>query len=309
MPEILFVNGESCMNGVLLIDKPVGMTSHDVVYRLRRALQTKRVGHTGTLDPDVTGLLVMLVGEATKLTEILQEREKSYSAEVTLGFSTTTEDKSGDVVNTSSVEGISVEDIDQAIQSLRGEYHQRVPLYSSVKVDGRKLYFYAREGIEVERPIKTVHIYDLVRTSEPQLKDGNISFNIDVTCSKGTYIRTLAVDIGKALGVEAHMSGLVRTGSCGFELEDAIPLSEIDAGEIIPIIDILEGMPEIDVQDEKDLLFEVTHGQKVPAEIVAQLYGSKVPRILFRDANQPIGIYRYMGEEKDEYRTFKMFNL
>lgn len=194
------------MNGVLLIDKPVGMTSHDVVYRLRRALQTKRVGHTGTLDPDVTGLLVMLVGEATKLTEILQEREKSYSAEVTLGFSTTTEDKAGDIVGTSSVEGIDVEDIDRAIQSLRGEYHQRVPLYSSVKVDGRKLYFYAREGIEVERPIKTVHIYDLVRTSEPQLKDGNISFNIDVTCSKGTYIRTLAVDIGKTLGVEAHLS-------------------------------------------------------------------------------------------------------
>lgn len=297
------------MNGVLLIDKPVGMTSHDVVYRLRRALQTKRVGHTGTLDPDVTGLLVMLVGEATKLTEILQEREKSYSAEVTLGFSTTTEDKAGDIVGTSSVEGIDVEDIDRAIQSLRGEYHQRVPLYSSVKVDGRKLYFYAREGIEVERPIKTVHIYDLVRTSEPQLKDGNISFNIDVTCSKGTYIRTLAVDIGKALGVEAHMSGLVRTGSCGFDLEDAIPLSAIDAGEIIPIIDILEGMPEIDVQDEKNLLFEVTHGQKVPAEIVAQLYGSKVPRILFRNANHPIGIYRYMGEEKDEYKTFKMFNL
>ena len=297
------------MNGVLLIDKPVGMTSHDVVYRLRRALQTKRVGHTGTLDPDVTGLLVMLVGEATKLTEILQEREKSYSAEVTLGFSTTTEDKAGDIVGTSSVEGIDVEDIDRAIQSLRGEYHQRVPLYSSVKVDGRKLYFYAREGIEVERPIKTVHIYDLVRTSEPQLKDGNISFNIDVTCSKGTYIRTLAVDIGKALSVEAHMSGLVRTGSCGFDLEDAIPLSAIDAGEIIPIIDILEGMPEIDVQDEKNLLFEVTHGQKVPAEIVAQLYGSKVPRILFRNANHPIGIYRYMGEEKDEYKTFKMFNL
>ena len=297
------------MNGVLLIDKPVGMTSHDVVYRLRRALQTKRVGHTGTLDPDVTGLLVMLVGEATKLTEILQEREKSYSAEVTLGFSTTTEDKAGDIVGTSSVEGIDVEDIDRAIQSLRGEYHQRVPLYSSVKVDGRKLYFYAREGIEVERPIKTVHIYDLVRTSEPQLKDGNISFNIDVTCSKGTYIRTLAVDIGKAHGVEAHMSGLVRTGSCGFDLEDAIPLSAIDAGEIIPIIDILEGMPEIDVQDEKNLLFEVTHGQKVPAEIVAQLYGSKVPRILFRNANHPIGIYRYMGEEKDEYKTFKMFNL
>lgn len=297
------------MNGVLLIDKPVGMTSHDVVYRLRRALQTKRVGHTGTLDPDVTGLLVMLVGEATKLTEILQEREKSYSAEVTLGFSTTTEDKAGDIVGTSSVEGIDVEDIDRAIQSLRGEYHQRVPLYSSVKVDGRKLYFYAREGIEVERPIKTVHIYDLVRTSEPQLKDGNISFNIDVTCSKGTYIRTLAVDIGKALGVEAHMSGLVRTGSCGFDLEDAIPLSAIDAGEIIPIIDILEGMPEIDVQDEKNLLFEVTHGQKVPAEIVAQLYGSKVPRILFRNSNHPIGIYRYMGEEKDEYKTFKMFNL
>lgn len=297
------------MNGVLLIDKPVGMTSHDVVYRLRRALQTKRVGHTGTLDPDVTGLLVMLVGEATKLTEILQEREKSYSAEVTLGFSTTTEDKSGDFVKSSSVDGITTEAIDQALQNMSGEYHQRVPLYSSVKVEGRKLYYYAREGIEVERPIKTVHIYDLVRTSEPQLKDGNISFNIDVTCSKGTYIRTLAVDIGKALGVEAHMSGLVRTGSCGFHLDDAIPLSAIDANEIIPIIDCLDGMPEIDLQNEKGLLFYVTHGQKVPSNEVEQLYGRKVPRVLFRNGSHPIGIYRYMGEEKDEYRTFKMFNL
>lgn len=297
------------MNGVLLIDKPVGMTSHDVVYRLRRALETKRVGHSGTLDPEVTGLLVMLVGEATKLTEILQEREKSYSAEVTLGFSTTTEDKTGEIVNTSSVEGIGIKEIEHALESLRGEYHQMVPLYSSVKVDGRKLYNYAREGIEVERPIKTVHVYDLVRTTEPQLKDGNISFNIDVTCSKGTYIRTLAVDIGRALGVPAHMSGLVRTESCGFHLDDAVSLSEIDASKIIPIIDILSDMPDINLEKQKDLLFDVTHGQKVPARRVEQLYGSKVPRILFRNSNHPIGIYRYMGEEKDEYKTFKMFNL
>lgn len=297
------------MNGVLLIDKPVGMTSHDVVYKLRRALETKRVGHTGTLDPDVTGLLVMLVGEATKLTEILQEREKSYRAEVTLGFSTTTEDKSGDVVKSSSVDGISTEDIDEVIQTFSGEYNQQVPLYSSVKVEGRKLYFYAREGIPVERPFKTVHIHDLKRTSEPELKDGNISFNIDVTCSKGTYIRTLAVDIGRALGVEAHMSGLIRTGSCGFHLKNAISLSEINPDKIIPIIDCLEGMPEIDLEKRHNLLFDVTHGQKVKACHVEDLLGKKVPRVLFRNGNKPIGIYRYMGEEKDEYKTFKMFNL
>lgn len=297
------------MNGVLLINKPKGMTSHDVIYKVRRKLGTKKVGHTGTLDPDVTGLLVVVVGQATKLTEILQTREKGYQAEVTLGVATETEDSSGEITGTSPVEHITTEDIDRVILDMHGAYQQMVPLYSSVKVGGWKLYEYARNGIPVERPIKKVHIHSIERTSEVELKDKRVSFNIDVRCSKGTYIRTLAVDIGRKLGVDAHMSGLVRSGSCGFLLADAVDLNEMSAEDIIPIESFLTDDPIVELSDNKDLLFEVKNGQKVSSDIVSALMDKRAPRVLFKNQGVPIGIYQVHGESDEIYRPFKMFNL
>ncbi|CDZ99583.1 tRNA pseudouridine synthase B [Jeotgalicoccus saudimassiliensis] len=302
------------IHGVIPVDKPAGMTSHDVIYKMRRVLGTKKVGHTGTLDPAVTGVLPIVIGDATKLTEILQERDKRYSATVTLGYTTDTEDATGKTLESEEVKEGSVtkKDVLAVIEQFKGDYSQTVPLYSSVRVNGRKLYWYAHEGIEVERPSRTVQIKNLELTGDVRYEDGKISFDIDVTCSKGTYIRTLAVDIGKALGYPAHMSYLRRTGSCGFSIEQSIRLDDLRSGAVkaepIPIIDMLAGMLQHDITDE-DLLFQITHGQKVvKSDILTMLGLTELDTILFTRGDMPLGIYKTHPEKPDQLKPSKMFN-
>ncbi len=303
------------IHGVIPVDKPAGMTSHDVIYKMRRVLGTKKVGHTGTLDPSVTGVLPIVIGDATKLTEILQLRDKRYIATVTLGRTTDTEDATGETVNTAKVSEGSVtkEDVQAAIEKFKGDYNQIVPLYSSVRVNGRKLYWYAHEGIEVERPSRTVQIKSLEMTSDVRYEDGTISFDIDVTCSKGTYIRTLAVDIGEELGYPAHMSYLRRTASCGFSIDEAISLDDLRDGTVkaepIPIIDMLDDILRRDIQNNEDLLFQITHGQKVvKSDILTMLGLTELDTILFTRGEMPLGIYRTHPEKPDQLKPFKMFN-
>ncbi len=191
------------MEGILPLYKPAGMTSHDCVFRLRKILKTKKVGHTGTLDPDVTGVLPICIGKATKVAEYITDAGKTYEGEVTIGFSTTTEDASGEIVETKKVNRtIQREEILQILQSLTGEIKQTPPMFSAVKVSGTRLYEYARKGIEVERPTRVVTIYsiDLLDDRDVFKGDETISFRFRVSCSKGTYIRTLAVTIGQILG-------------------------------------------------------------------------------------------------------------
>lgn len=302
------------IHGVIPVDKPAGMTSHDVIYKMRRVLGTKKVGHTGTLDPSVTGVLPIVIGDATKLTEILQERDKQYIATVTLGHTTDTEDATGETLETKeAAEGsVTKEDVLAVIEQFKGDYNQTVPLYSSVRVNGRKLYWYAHEGIEVERPSRTVKIKSLELTSDIRYEDGEISFDIDVTCSKGTYIRTLAVDIGKALGYPAHMSYLRRTGSCGFTIDQAVKLDDLRDGTVkaepIPIINVLDGILKFDIKDE-DLLFQITHGQKVvKSDILTMLGLTELDTILFTRGEMPLGIYKTHPEKPDQLKPFKMFN-
>ncbi len=302
------------IHGVIPVDKPAGMTSHDVIYKMRRVLGTKKVGHTGTLDPSVTGVLPIVIGDATKLTEILQERDKQYIATVTLGHTTDTEDATGETLETKeAAEGsVTKEDVLAVIEQFKGDYNQTVPLYSSVRVNGRKLYWYAHEGIEVERPSRTVKIKSLELTSDIRYEDGKISFDIDVTCSKGTYIRTLAVDIGKALGYPAHMSYLRRTGSCGFTIDQAVKLDDLRDGTVkaepIPIINVLDGILKFDIKDE-DLLFQITHGQKVvKSDILTMLGLTELDTILFTRGEMPLGIYKTHPEKPDQLKPFKMFN-
>lgn len=302
------------IHGVIPVDKPAGMTSHDVIYKMRRVLGTKKVGHTGTLDPSVTGVLPIVIGDATKLTEILQERDKQYIATVTLGHTTDTEDATGETLETKeAAEGsVTKEDVLAVIEQFKGDYNQTVPLYSSVRVNGRKLYWYAHEGIEVERPSRTVKIKSLELTSNIRYEDGKISFDIDVTCSKGTYIRTLAVDIGKALGYPAHMSYLRRTGSCGFTIDQAVKLDDLRDGTVkaepIPIINVLDGILKFDIKHE-DLLFQITHGQKVvKSDILTMLGLTELDTILFTRGEMPLGIYKTHPEKPDQLKPFKMFN-
>lgn len=301
-------------NGVFPIFKEKGLTSHDVVYKMRKILHMKKVGHTGTLDPDVTGVLPIVAGEATKLTEYMQNKDKSYSAEVTLGISTDTEDAQGVVTETMQMNQLPDDTIDEAVRSFTGEYHQQVPLYSSVKVDGRKLYEYARSGEPVERPVKTVYIRDIERTGEIEFTGSAIKFNINVTCSKGTYIRTLAVDIGRALGVPAHMSHLVRTASCGFNISDTITLDELRMLEddkkekyLQPVKDIISEENLLEIDDEQ-LLFKVQHGQKLIKSDIMEMVSQKDKYIVFLKEGKPIGMYHQHPEKESELKPYKMFN-
>ncbi|MEW4353956.1 tRNA pseudouridine(55) synthase TruB [Streptococcus pneumoniae] len=217
------------MNGIINLKKEAGMTSHDAVFKLRKILHTKKIGHGGTLDPDVVGVLPIAVGKATRLVEYMQDEGKTYEGEITLGFSTTTEDASGEVVKETRLrEAISEEVIDQAMEEFVGNITQIPPMYSAVKVNGRKLYEYARAGEAVERPERQVMIYKFERISSPVFQDGLLSFRFRVICSKGTYIRTLLVDLGEKLGFASHMSALTRTSSSGMDLADSLTLAEIE---------------------------------------------------------------------------------
>ncbi|WP_100330954.1 tRNA pseudouridine(55) synthase TruB [Bacillus xiapuensis] len=234
------------MDGILPLWKEKGMTSHDCVFRLRKILQTKKVGHTGTLDPEVEGVLPICIGRATKLSEYIMNTGKTYIGEVTIGVSTTTEDAFGDMVEQRAVtERFSREKIEQVLQSLTGEVVQTPPMFSAVKVRGKRLYEYAREGIEVERPSRRVIIQSLELLDDRQEFAGEtVRFSFRASCSKGTYIRTLAVMIGERLGYPAHMSKLVRTSSGGFKQEDCLTLKEVEArqesGEISSFLHPLE---------------------------------------------------------------------
>ncbi|PLS16720.1 tRNA pseudouridine(55) synthase TruB [Bacillus sp. M6-12] len=219
------------MEGILPLFKPKGMTSHDCVFKLRKLLKTKKVGHTGTLDPDVTGVLPICIGRATKIAEYITDAGKEYEGEVTLGSATATEDASGEIVAEKKVDSpLSRNMILNVLKSLTGEIEQTPPMFSAVKVNGKKLYEYARAGIEIERPSRIVSIYELELLDERERFEGeSISFRFRVSCSKGTYIRTLAVMIGEKLGYPAHMSDLVRTRSASFALKDCLSFEHIES--------------------------------------------------------------------------------
>lgn len=209
------------MDGIINILKPPGMSSHDVVSAVRKKTRIKKVGHTGTLDPNAAGVLPICIGQATKVSNYLLEDTKAYRGELTLGLTTDTQDMYGTILEEKPVD-FSVEAIKEAILSFVGEYEQLPPMYSALKVKGKKLYEYAREGIELERESRRVTIYDI---NIVYIKDNKALF--DVICSKGTYIRTLCHDIGLKLGCGGVMSFLIRTRSGVFKIEDAITLETL----------------------------------------------------------------------------------
>jgi tRNA pseudouridine55 synthase len=227
------------MDGILIIDKPGGITSHDVVSRCRKILQTKRIGHTGTLDPFATGVLVILVGKATRLAQFLDKDVKEYEAVVRLGFETDTGDRTGkrkeeEKRKRGEEENISVEEIENALTDFRGEIQQTPPMYSAKKVGGKKLYELARKGIEIERKPVKVSIYELritnyeLRKNSDDLGLGTWDLGLKVLCSAGTYIRTLAEGIGRKLDTGAHLAELRRTKAGKFAVENAVTLEELE---------------------------------------------------------------------------------
>ena len=257
------------MDGVLIIDKPAGFTSHDVVARVRRILRERRVGHTGTLDPFATGVLVLLLGRATRLAQFLSGADKEYEALIRFGYATETGDGEGaprelneDGPKVERVPDWSEREIEAALDALRGEIAQVPPMYSAKKVKGKKLYELARRGLEIERAAVRVKIHELeaLQASGPLLRrneDGTCDLRVRVLCSAGTYVRTLAESIGARLGVGAHLAALRRTRAGQFSLEDAITLEELEreaeaAGEriLISLNAALSWMPSVHLTSE-----------------------------------------------------------
>lgn len=258
---------KNVVSGVLVVDKPVGYTSHDVVQIIRRGTGIRRAGHTGTLDPRASGVLVVLVGPAVRLSEYVSASDKRYQATLRLGTSTDTYDSEGSVTGSASVEDISMEQFEEILQQFVGEIKQVPPPYSAVKVKGRKAYEMARKGEEVDLEPRTINVYslELLEWDPPEAV-------IDVFCSSGTYVRSLANDLGLALGCGAHLIGLRRTKSGRFTLRDAVTLRRLQeafqAGDwykyLIPAAEALADWPLIELNpDEVEL---VRHGHRIPAD-------------------------------------------
>jgi tRNA pseudouridine55 synthase len=243
------------MDGVLIIDKPAGITSHDVVNRVRRILKTKRVGHAGTLDPFATGVLVLLIGKATRLARFVDKAVKEYVAEIRFGFATDTGDLTGTSLGEEVGTEISTEDIHHAVAGFRGEIEQTPPMYSAKKVDGKKLYQLARKGETVERKSFVANIYEL-DILNTDLESGEKKVTIRVVCSAGTYVRTLGEDIGKALNTPAHLTALRRTAAGRFVIENAIPLAELEnaADPVVhlrPMETLVAELPKVELMGER----------------------------------------------------------
>lgn len=246
------------------------MTSHDCVFKVRKLLKTKKVGHTGTLDPDVDGVLPICIGRATKVAEYLTESPKAYEGEVTIGSATTTEDASGEVIEEKSIIGqIAIEEVKEVLHKFQGEITQVPPMFSAVKINGKRLYEYARQGIEVDRPKRTINIYEFkLLDSFDFLDHKNNSFRFFVKASKGTYVRTLAVDIGKALGYPAHMSNLTRVASGSFTSEDCLSFDDIEerlekgALELFPLERAISHLTKLKINEKLEM--QVKNGQVLP---------------------------------------------
>lgn len=240
------------MDGILLINKTTGMTSHDVVMKIRKLLKTKKVGHCGTLDPDATGVLVICVNKATKAIQFLTADSKEYIATLSLGKSTDTYDASGKVLEEKEFNGIK--NLEEVLNSFVGKQKQLPPIYSAIKVNGKKLYEYARENKEVEIKPRDIEIKEIELL---KVEDNEITFR--VLCSKGTYIRSLCVDIANKLGYPGHMKSLMRSQSGDFKLEDCFTLEDVEQGNY-RLISMDEAFTSFDkmVVDEKIVIYGKT---------------------------------------------------
>ena len=281
------------MNGILVIDKEKNMTSRDVVNVVCKKLNTRHVGHTGTLDPIATGVLVLGVNDGCKIIDLLTSNSKTYEAEILMGTSTDTLDVTGNVIEKVDV-NISEDKIREVITKFPRKYEQEVPIYSAVHVNGKRLYEYARNGETVELPKREVEIYDLELTSI----DNNI-FKIRTTVSKGTYIRSLISDIAKMLGIPCTMKELRRTKQGIFDISDAYNLESIDTNtKLISIKDALSNLDSISVSDEVSV--KVSNGMVLPfdtdKDMICILHNDKL-----------IAIYKKYDKDKSMMKPYKVF--
>ncbi len=285
------------MDGIFFIDKPKGVTSRDVVNTIIRKTETRKVGHTGTLDPIATGVLIVCVGKATKLVDLLTATEKVYEAEICLGVETDTLDIEGSIITEENVT-LSENEIDLALQSMLGDYEQEVPKYSAVKVNGKKLYEYARENKPVVLPSRKVSILEIKRISPLTIEDGHVFFSIRTKVSKGTYIRSLIRDIAKKLNTVGIMRNLRRVQQGKFTIDMCEDLDDITLSNIHPLSDVLSDIYQVVTDDV--LKKEVLNGK-----ILENTYNQK--QVLFKDKEDSLlAIYKEYEKDNTKIKPYIM---
>jgi len=284
-------------NGILMVNKPSGITSRDVVNIVGKTLNTKKVGHTGTLDPMATGVLVLCLGNALKVCELITTNDKEYIAKVILGIETETLDTTSPIINTKKT-NITKEEIEKVLNSFKGSYLQEVPKYSAVKINGKKLYEYAREGKEIELPKKMVTIYDIQLISDITYYNDTTSFYIKTTVSKGTYIRSLIRDIGYKLNTYGCMDSLERTRQGIFNIDNSYTLEEIKNNNY-KLLSIEKSLPNIPlVEVDNKTLFKIRNGVKLKKFFTGDM-------AIIKDKNKVVAIYK---NDLNESKLFKMID-
>lgn len=297
------------IHGIINVHKEKGFTSHDVVAKLRGIVGQKKIGHTGTLDPDATGVLPVCLGKATKLCDMLTDKNKTYETVLLLGLTTDTQDISGTVVKETSTANLCEADVREAILSFVGEYQQVPPMYSALKVNGKKLYELAREGIEIERKARPVSIFsiNIKKIDLPRVR-------MEVSCSKGTYIRTLCHDIGEKLNCGGCMETLIRTKVSCFEIADSVTLAQIqeqkDAGrleELITPIDAMFAEFEAVTLKEEFEAFAYNGNVFLPKHIEGDSKLTDMQKVrVYNKSGEFIAIYQFV-KEKHIFQIEKMF--
>ncbi|HLF27414.1 MAG TPA: tRNA pseudouridine(55) synthase TruB [Anaerolineae bacterium] len=295
------------MDGILVLDKPSGWTSHDVVAKVRRLTQIKRVGHTGTLDPLATGVLVLCLGQATRLVEYLAGHAKRYRATIRLGVETDTYDAQGQTIAQRPVE-VSATALRESLATFAGAIEQVPPMYSAIKQDGQRLYDLARKGIEVKRASRrvTIHSIDLLDVNLPDI-------TLEVHCSAGTYIRSLAHDLGERLGCGAHLAALIRTAAGPFTLAQAVTLAQLEAAVtagawpalLQPLEAALTAFPSIRLSAPDAA--RARHGQSLALPEAASLMVEAERIRVYDPAGQLIGVMR-LDPSRNELRPEKIFS-
>ena len=295
------------IHGIINVYKEKGFTSHDVVAKLRGIVGQKKIGHTGTLDPDATGVLPVCLGKATKLCDLLTDKNKTYEAVLLLGKTTDTQDITGEVLEEKSTEALTEEKVREAIEGFIGDYEQIPPMYSALKVNGKKLYELAREGKVIERKARPVKILDIqiLEIDLPKVR-------MEVSCSKGTYIRTLCHDIGEKLGCGGCMESLIRTRVSTFRIEDAKTLDEIEtlkqegklAELLVPIDAMFPFYPKITVKDDWKAFAK--NGNPLDLKMLKEACGQdeETQVRLYDESGKFIGIYHW---KEKKYHIVKMF--
>lgn len=288
------------MDGIIIVNKEKGMTSHDVVNKIRKIFNTKQVGHLGTLDPLAEGVLAICINDATKLVQFLSDHDKTYIATVCLGKASDTYDLEGNIISKQDVEFIDEEIVDNVLYSFLGESEQIPPIYSSIKVNGKKLYEYARNNESVVIEPRRINIYNIKRITDFEYIDHCCYFDVEVSVSKGTYIRSLCYDIGKKLGIPSLMAGLIRTKLGNFSLNNSYKLSEVELGNY-HLYSKLDALDNFDVIEDQELITKASSGMKISIKYIETLLNKTPNRIVIKENNRLIAIY----DKNDELRCYK----